>query len=54
VEGRDPGYQSPKGDLKDVFTGDSDSSDDGDSRKKLCVMYSGSWELISRRSVKSL
>jgi hypothetical protein len=54
VEGRDLVYQSPEGDLKDVFTGDSDSSDDGDRRKKLYVMYGGSWELISRRSVKSL
>jgi hypothetical protein len=54
VEGRDLGYQSPEGDLKDVFIGDSDSSDDGDRRKKLYVMYGGRWELISRRSVKSL
>jgi hypothetical protein len=53
VEGRDLGYQSPAGDLKDVFTRYSDSSDDGDRRKKLYVMYDGSWELISRRSVKS-
>jgi hypothetical protein len=54
VEGRDLGYQSPEGDLKDVFTGDSDSSDDGDRCKKLYVMYSRSWELIYRRSVNSL
>jgi hypothetical protein len=54
MEGRDLGYQSPEGFLKDIFTGDSDSSDDGDRRKKLYVMYGGSWELISRRSVKSL
>jgi hypothetical protein len=54
VQGQDLGYQSPEGDLKDVFTGDSDSSDDGDHRKKLYIMYGGSWELISRRSVKSL
>jgi hypothetical protein len=51
---RDLGYQSPKGDLKDVFTGDSDSGDDNDHRKKLYVMYDGSWELISRRNIKSL
>jgi hypothetical protein len=43
-----------RGGLKDVFTGDSDSGDDNDRRKKLYVMYGGSWELISRRSVKSL
>jgi hypothetical protein len=36
------GYQSPKGGLKDVFTGDSDSGDDNDRRKKLYVMYGGS------------
>jgi hypothetical protein len=48
------GYQSPEGDLKDVFTGDSDSGDDDDHRKKLYVMYGGSWELTSHRNVKSL
>jgi hypothetical protein len=47
-------YQSPEGDLKDVFTGDSNSGDDGDRRKKMYVMYGGSWELTSRRNVKSL
>jgi hypothetical protein len=52
--GWDLGYQSPEGDLKDVFTGDSDSDDDNDRRKKLYVMYSRSWELTSRRNVKSL
>jgi hypothetical protein len=54
TEGQDLGYQSPEGCLKDVFTEDSDSSDDGDRRKKLYVMYGGSWELTSCRSVKSL
>jgi hypothetical protein len=54
MEGRDLGYQSPEGDLKDVFTGDSDSGGDSDRCKKLYVMYGGSWKLISRRSVKSL
>jgi hypothetical protein len=52
--GPDLGYQSPEGCLNDVSTGDSDSSDGGDRRKKLYVMYGGSWELTSRRSVKSL
>jgi hypothetical protein len=51
---RDLGYQSPEGVLKDVFTGDSNSGDDNDRRKKLYVMYGGSWELTSRRNVKSL
>jgi hypothetical protein len=54
LEGQDLGYQSPEGCLKDDFTGDSDSSDGGDRRKKLYVMYDESWELTSRRSVKSL
>jgi hypothetical protein len=40
---RDLGFQSPEGVLKDVFTGDSDSSDDNNHRKKLNVMYGGSW-----------
>jgi hypothetical protein len=51
---RELGYQSPEGDLKDVFTEDSDFGDDNDRRKKLYVMYGGSWELTSRRNVKSL
>ena len=34
---------------------DNDSdSDDGDRRKKLYIMYGGSWELVSRRDVKTL
>jgi hypothetical protein len=44
---RELGYQSPEGDLKDIFTEDSDSGDDNDRRKKLYVMYGGSWELTS-------
>jgi hypothetical protein len=51
---RELGYQSPEGDLKDIFTGDSDSGDDDDRRKKLYVIYGGSWELTSHRNVKSL
>jgi hypothetical protein len=51
---RDLRYQSPGQVLKDILTGDSDSGDDNDSRKKLYVMYDGSWELTSRRNVKSL
>jgi hypothetical protein len=39
---RELGYQSLEGVLKDVFTGDSDSGDDGDRCKKLYVMYGGS------------
>jgi hypothetical protein len=51
---RDLGYQSPEGVLKDVFTKGSDSGDESDQRKKLYVMYGGSWELTSHRNVKSL
>jgi hypothetical protein len=51
---RDLGYQTPEQVLKDIITGDFDSSDDDDRHKKLYVMYSGSWELTSRRNVKSL
>jgi hypothetical protein len=50
----DLGYQSPEQVLKDILTGDSDSDDDNDRRKKLYVMYGGSWELTSCRNVKSL
>jgi hypothetical protein len=48
------GISPPKRVLKDILTGDSDSGDDNDRRKKLYVMYDGSWELTSRRNVKSL
>jgi hypothetical protein len=51
---RDLGYQTPEQVLKDIVTGDSDSSDDDDRHKKLYVMYGGSWELTSHRKVKSL
>jgi hypothetical protein len=47
-------YQTPEQVLKDIVTGDSDSSDDDDRHKKLYVMYGGSWELTSCRNVKSL
>jgi hypothetical protein len=51
---RDLVYQSPEQVLKDILTKDSDSSDDNNRRKKLYVMYVGSWEVTSRRNVKSL
>jgi hypothetical protein len=51
---RDLGYQSPEGVLKDIFTEGSNSGDESDRRKKLYVMYGGSWDLTSRRNVKSL
>jgi hypothetical protein len=54
VGGQDLGYQSPERNLKDIFTEETDSGNDDDHRKKLYVMYGGSWELVSRRSVKSL
>jgi hypothetical protein len=54
VGGQDLGYQSPERNLKDIFTEETDSGNDDDRRKKLYVMYGGSWELVSHRSVKSL
>jgi hypothetical protein len=51
---RDLGYQAPEQVLKEILTGDFDSDDDNDRHKKLYVMYGGSWELTSRRNVKSL
>jgi hypothetical protein len=51
---RDLGYHTLEQVLKDIVTGDSNSGDDDDRRKKLYVMYGGSWELTSRRNVKSL
>jgi hypothetical protein len=50
----DLGYQAPEQVLKEILTGDSDSGDDNDRRKKLYVMYGGCWELTSRRNVNSL
>jgi hypothetical protein len=47
-------YQAPEEVLKEILTGDSDSGEDDDRRKRLYVMYGGSWELTSRRNVKSL
>jgi hypothetical protein len=51
---RDLGYQSPEGVFKYICTGDFDSGDDNDCCKTLYMMYGGSWELTSRRNVKSL
>jgi hypothetical protein len=39
---RDLGYQALEQVLKEILTGDSDSGDDNDRRKKLYVMYGGS------------
>jgi hypothetical protein len=54
VGGQDLTYQSPEKNLRDIFTEETDSGNDDDRRKKLYVMYGGSWELVSRRSVKTL
>ena len=48
------GYQSPARELKGVYHDDNSDSDSADRRKKLFVMYGGSWELVSRRDVKTL
>jgi hypothetical protein len=54
VGGQDLTYQSPEKNLRDIFTEETDSGNDDDRHKKLYVMYDGSWELVSRRSVKTL
>jgi hypothetical protein len=51
---RDLRYLSLEQVLKEILTGDSDSGDDIDRCKKMYVMYDGSWELTSRKNVKSL
>jgi len=48
------GYQSPNQELKNLFSQPDSFSGDDDGRKKLYVMYGGSWELVSRRDVKTL
>jgi hypothetical protein len=50
---QDPTYQQPERNLRDIFIEETDFGNDDDHRKKLYVMYGGSWELVSRRSVKS-
>jgi hypothetical protein len=54
VGGQGLTYQSPEKNLRDIFTEETDSGNDDDCRKKLYVMYGGSWELVSRRCVKTL
>jgi hypothetical protein len=55
VTEKELGYQPPARELKTVFShGCSDDSGDDEHRKKLCVMYGGSWELTSRRDLKAL
>ena len=41
------GYQSPARELKGVYNHDNSDSDNEECRKKLYVMYGGSWELVS-------
>ena len=48
------GYQSPARELKGVYSHDNSDSDNEERRKKLYIMYGGSWELVSRRDVKTL
>ena len=48
------GYQSPAKELKGVYRHDNSDSDNEERHKKLYVMYGGSWELVSRRDVKTL
>ncbi|WVZ79352.1 hypothetical protein U9M48_026941 [Paspalum notatum var. saurae] len=54
--GKEMGYQPPERELKSIYAlanSDSDSSDN-ERRKKLYVMYGGSWEVSSRRDMKAL
>ena len=37
-----------------MYGPDNSDSDGKERRKKLYVMYGGSWELVSRRDVKTL
>ena len=48
------GYQSPARELKGVYYHDNSDSDNEERRKKLYAMYGGSWELVSRRDVKTV
>ena len=48
------GYQSPARELKGIYSHDNSDSDNEERRKKLYVMYGRSWELVSRRDVKTL
>jgi hypothetical protein len=54
VGGQDLTYQSLEKNFRYIFTEETDSGNDDNRRKKLYVMYGGSWELVSRRSVKTL
>ena len=48
------GYQSPARELKGVYSHNYSNSDNEERRKKLYIMYGGSWELVSRWDVKTL
>ena len=48
------GYQSPARELKGVYHPDNSDSDNEERRKKLYVMYGRSWDLVSRRDMKTL
>ena len=48
------GYQSPARELNGVYSHDNSDSDNEERRKKLYVIYGGSWELVSRQDVKTL
>ena len=52
--GEGAGVPIPTRELKGVYHDDDSDSVNGDCRKKLYVMYGGSWELVSRRDVKTI
>ena len=48
------GSQSLARELKGVYSHDNSDSENEERRKKLYIMYDRSWELVSRRDVKTL
>jgi hypothetical protein len=48
------GYQTPKKDLKGLYTQSNSESRGDECHKKLHIMYGGSSKLVSRRDVKTL
>ena len=48
------GYQSPNQELRNIFSNTDSYSGDDERRKKLHILYGGSWKLASLRDVKIL
>ena len=54
IREKELGYQSPTRELMGVYSHDNSDSDNEERCKKLYAMYGESWELVSRREVKTL